>query len=344
MNKKQYITDYKETLIGKVAIISTVWSKKDLWDTIKVRWSIGRMNYKVKQGLYAVGNPDENSNVFVSANFKLSFDLLRRALHGIDAWVLVLDTKGVNVWCAAGKGTFGTKELVYRIKAHELEKIVNHKKIIVPQLGAVGVSAHEVKNKTGFNVIYGPVRADDIKKFVENGNKATPKMRKIYFPIMERIKLIPVEIFYAKYYLLLVPLLFFILSGLNSSGYSVDLAWAIGGKSIANLYIAYICGSVLTPILLPWIPFKRFSVKGGVVGLIVSFLLFYFEFFGNNLIEIISWFFISISISSFMATNFTGASTYTSLSGVQKEMKISLPLQIGFAAIGLIAWIITRFI
>ncbi len=341
---KDFITGQIKTVAGNVAQVSTVWSSNDVWSTIKVRWSIGRMDYKVKQGLYAVGNPDENSNIFVSANFKLSFDHLRRALHKMNAWILVLDTKGVNVWCAAGKGTFGTKELVYRIKAHELEKIVSHRKIIVPQLGATGVSAHEVKNKTGFHVIYGPVRADDIKAFVDSGFKATPEMRKVKFPLKERAKLIPVELTYGKYYLLFIPALFFILSGLNIHGYSIDLAWENGGKSFINLFSAYFAGCALTPILLPWIPFKRFSLKGLFLGLVIGFILLYFHFLGNNIFEIISWFLITGSISSFLAMNFTGSSTFTSLSGVQKEMKLSLPLQIIAASIGLVGWIFTRFI
>ncbi|NTW32142.1 MAG: acetyl-CoA synthase subunit gamma [Bacteroidetes bacterium] len=344
MNKKDYIIGKIDTAAGKVPVISTVWSNSDLISTIKVRWAIGRMNYKVKQGFYAIGTPDENSDIFVSANFKLSFDHLRKALHDMNAWVLVLDTKGINVWCAAGKGTFGTKELTYRIKAHELDKIVNHKNIIVPQLGAVGVSAHEVKSKTGFRVIYGPVRASDINAFVNAGYKATPEMRKVSFPLKERMKLIPVELSYGKYYLLFIPALFFILSGINSKGYSVDLAWTTGGKAFVNLFTAYLCGSVLTPILLPWIPFKRFSLKGLSIVWVLSILLFYFNFFGNTITEIISWFLITGSISSFLAMNYTGTSTFTSLSGVQKEMKTALPMQIGFAALGLIGWIIKRFI
>ena len=342
--EKGFITGKLNTTVGAVSKVSTVWSSNDVWSTIKVRWSIGRMDYKVKQGLYAIGEPDENSNIFVTANFKLSFDHLRRALCGMNAWVLVLDTKGVNIWCAAGKGTFGTKELVYRIKAHELEKIVSHKIIIVPQLGATGVSAHEVKSKTGFKVIYGPVRANDIKEFVNSGFKSTPEMRKVTFPLIERLKLIPVEITYGKFYLLFVPALFFILSGLNIHGYSIDLAWKNGGGSIINLFSAYFAGCALTPILLPWIPFKRFSLKGLVVGWIIGFILMYFHFLGNNIFEIISWFLIIGSLSSFLAMNFTGSSTFTSLSGVQKEMKLSLPIQIIGASIGLIGWIITRFI
>jgi len=274
----------------------------------------------------------------------LSFDILRRALHGINAWILVLDTKGINVWCAAGKGTFGTKELAYRIKEHQLEKVVTHKKIIVPQLGATGVSAYKIKEEAGFKVIYGPVKADDISAFVQNGYKATTEMRKINFSLWERMKLIPVELFYAKYYLLLIPAIFFILAGLNAQGFSVDYSWNNGGRAIVNLCVAYLSGCVLTPIFLPLIPFKRFSLKGVTIGWLMALLLLYFNFLGTNIFEVISWFLLIGGISSFMAMNFTGASTFTSLSGVQKEMKISLPLQICCTVLGFIGWIITRFI
>jgi len=342
--KPHYITGQIATEAGEIAQVSTVWTNKDLFSTIKVRWSIGRMDYLVTPNLYAVGNPDENSDVYISCNFKLSFDHLRRALHGINAWILVLDTKGINVWCAAGKGTFGTKELAFRIKEHQLEKIVNHKKIIVPQLGATGVSAYKIKEETGFKVIYGPVKANDIPAFVANNYKATPEMRKINFNLWERMKLIPVELFYAKYYLILVPAIFFILSGLNAHGFSVDTSWDNGGRAVFNLCVAYLSGCVLMPILLPLIPFKSFSLKGVTMGWLMAILLLYFNLLGTNIFEIISWFLLIGGVSSFMAMNFTGASTFTSLSGVQKEMKISLPIQICGTALGFIGWIVTRFI
>jgi len=341
---RAFIVGELQTVAGKIPQISTERTASDVWQTIKTRWSIGRMAYRVKQGLYAVGNPNQESNIFVTANYKLSFDHLRRALHGLNAWVLVLDTKGINVWCAAGKGTFGTKELSCRIKAHGLEKLVSHRKIIVPQLGATGVSAHEVKANTGFNVIYGPVRAEDIKAFISSGLKATAEMRRVTFPVKERVKLIPVELVYGKYYLILVPLIFFILSGLNNKGYSIDQAWTNGGKAILNLIAAYISGCAITPLLLPWIPVRWFSFKGLITGWLFATILLYFGFLSAFLPEIISWFLIIGSVSSFLAMNFTGSSTFTSLSGVQKEMKLSLPLQIVFAAIGLLGWLITRFI
>jgi CO dehydrogenase/acetyl-CoA synthase gamma subunit (corrinoid Fe-S protein) len=118
-----------------IPLIATELNSSDFWGAVMVRWGINRNNYRVSPGLYAIGSPDKESDVFVSANYKLSFDALRKNLSGENGWILVLDTKGVNVWCAAGKGTFGTKELVNRIRLVSLEKVVNHKRLSCHSLG-----------------------------------------------------------------------------------------------------------------------------------------------------------------------------------------------------------------
>ena len=81
-------------------------------DHFLARWGINRMGHRVEPGLYRLGGPTAESLVFASANYTLSFDALRSALAGFNAYILVLDTKGINIWCAAGKGTFGTDEPV----------------------------------------------------------------------------------------------------------------------------------------------------------------------------------------------------------------------------------------
>ena len=339
-----FIIGKTETDIGAIPVISANWSLDDFWSTVKVRWSVGRNHYIVTPGVYAMGTPDKDSRVFVTANFKLSFDHLRRALSGMNAWILVLNTRGINVWCAAGKKTFGTVELVNRIKKHELEKLVSHRKIILPQLGATGVAAYKVREQTGFSVIYGPVLASDIKAFLDSGLKATNEMRTITFPFWERVKLIPVDIFYARYWLLLIPAVFLILSGLGTDGYSIDRAVIHGGRAVINLFAGYLSGCVLAPAFLPWIPFRRFSLKGLLSGLSAGLILLFSGLLGNNPIGQIAWILMIAGISSFMTMNFTGSSTFTSLSGVQKEMKTALPMQIVLAATGLIAWIISNFV
>jgi len=339
-----FISGSIESGIGDIPVVSTAWSQQDRWGAVKTRWGIGRMRYRVRPGIYAVGQPDQSSLVFVTANYKLSFDHLRRALAGSDSWILVIDTAGINVWCAAGKGVFGTKELAYRVKYHKLENLVSHRKLIVPQLGATGVAAHEVRRQTGFKVIYGPVRAEDIREFVSAGLKATEQMRTITFPLKERLKLIPVEIFYGRYFMLLVPAVFFILAGITPHGYSYNQAFDVGGRSILNLLAAYFAGCALTPALLPWIPFRRFSAKGLMLGWIISAMMAWAGFLGNSPYEMVSWFLLMGGLSSFMAMNFTGSSTFTSLSGVQKEMKTAVPVQIIMTSLGFTGFLITRFL
>ena len=171
-------------------------TRADRRDHFLARWGYKRNEHRVEPGLYALGNPTPESPVFVSANYTLSFDALRSALGGVDGHILVLDTYGINVWCAAGKGTFGTDELVRRIESTGLGEVVSHRKLILPQLGAPGVAAHEVKKRTGFKVEYGPVRAPDLPEYLRTG-AATPEMRRVRFPLKDRLVLVPVELVHA---------------------------------------------------------------------------------------------------------------------------------------------------
>lgn len=178
----------------KITQTSSELMMRDILGSWKARWGINRMNYKVEPGLYSIGKPDKSSPVFVSANYKMSFDSLRKELSGFDAYIMVIDTKGINVWCAAGKGTFGTTEIINRIAIVQLDKVVSHRNIILPQLGAPGVVGHEVLKYSGFRVIYGPVRAKDIKDFMNAGMKAASEMRRVKFSAYDRLVLTPVEL------------------------------------------------------------------------------------------------------------------------------------------------------
>ncbi len=100
-----------------------------------------RNNYKVTPGLYGLGAAEGDSPVLVTANYKLSFDALRRELAGSNVWILVVDTRGINVWCAAGKGTFSAEEIAYQVARAQLDQIVSHRELLLPQLSANGVAA-----------------------------------------------------------------------------------------------------------------------------------------------------------------------------------------------------------
>ena len=298
----------------------------------------------VEPGLYAVGEPTEDSPVLVSANYKMSFDVLRKELGGKNVWILVLDTKGINVWCAAGKGTFGTDEIVKQIKNCQLDTIVSHKKIIVPQLGAPGVSAHKVRLQSGFKVVYGPVHAADLGEFFSNGLRATGEMRQVRFDLHERIVLIPMELMMLWRKAVLITILLILLSGFCRNGFEIYRLLSVGLTSAGLFLTAYIAGGAIGPIVLPWLPGRAFSLKGAVLGVILIAVMSGYLLRTGNWAWTASWAIMIPVITSYMVMNFTGTSTYTSLSGVLREMKVAVPVQIGGAAIGLALWVVGLFI
>jgi hypothetical protein len=337
---EHFIIGIIHTSAGIVPRISTQLNIRDYLGAIKVRFGIHRNHYRVVPGLYAVGTPNDNSDVLVTANYKLTFDIVRKNLNGLNVWLLILDTKGVNVWCSAGKGTFGTTELVYRLQTTSLSTIVRHRRLLLPQLGATGVAAHLVKESSGFLVIYGPVRASDIKSFIQVGYKATKEMRRVHFGIYDRLMLVPNDIVYNVRYLFFAFIVLLVLSGINTSGYSVQQAFRNIFPIAKIITAGYFSGLVLTPLFLPYIPTQNFAFKGLIIGAIASLLLFLNNSLDGSLLTQWAEILFILCSSSFLAMNFTGASTYTSLAGVKKEMKIAVPIQIIFAVFSVILFVI----
>ena len=324
----------------KIIHTTTKLTMQDILGSWKARWGINRMNYNVEPGLYSLGNPNQDSPVLVTAIYKMSFDNLRKELTGLDAWILVLDTKGINVWCAAGKGTFGTTELLNRIAIVQLEKVVAHRTLILPQLGAPGVRAHEVLKYSGFKVLYGPVRAKDIQEFIQAGMKATVEMRTVKFSVYDRLVLTPIELVSTfKISLIIFGALFLLnLMGIGPFGL-VDFYGYMG---------AVIVGCVLTPVLLPWIPGRAFAWKGWLLGFIWAVMVNMLNGWPDapqySLLRVLGYLLILPSVSALLAMNFTGSSTFTSFSGVLKEMKIAIPALISSIALGAILLVVNSFI
>jgi hypothetical protein len=296
-------------------------------DHFLARWGWNRYGHRVAPGLYRLGNPSPESPAFASANYTLSFDALRSALAGTDAWILVLDTKGINVWCAAGKGTFGTDELIRRIEAAGLARVVTHRKIIVPQLGAPGIAWPEVMRRSKFLVEFGPVRAKDLPAYLDT-HTATPAMRRVEFPFRDRIVLAPVEFVHAALPMLVAAAALYLLAG------PVAALAAIA---------AVVGGTVLFPALLPFIPTHDFSVKGLILGFVLA-APFAFAF-GTapalpswcNALGAIAALLLVPAVVAYLALNFTGCTTYTSRTGVKREIFRYVPAMAAMAVLGSLA-------
>lgn len=319
------------------ARLTTALGWRDVLGGWAVRWDIGRSRYRVAPGLNRIGEPDASSPVLVTANYKLTVDTVRRSLAGLDAWLLVLDTDGVNVWCAAGKGSFGTVELVHRIEATRLAQHVSHRRLVLPQLSATGVAAHEVKRASGFLVHYGPVRARDIPAYLAAGLEATPAMRRVAFGWWDRLVLAPVEIVHTLKpllgFLLAVGLLDLIRHGRLTPHLAADFAPFAG---------AAFTGAVLVPLLLPWLPFRAFVLKGAVAGAAWAALALWLwpaawpEAIGTGL--------LAVAIASFVAMMFTGATTFTTFAGARLEVRRGGPALLATAVVGAVVRIAAAFL
>jgi hypothetical protein len=320
---------------AEVPEMASVLSWKDKLGVVRTRWGIGRMKYYVRPGLYRIGTPDGNSPVLVTANYKLTVDSLRKELGGIRAWILVLNTHGINVWCAAGKGTFSTDEVVRQVENSNLKSIVTHRELILPQLGAPGVAAHEVRKRTGFKVLYGPVYAKDIPTFLAGGKRATPEMRRVQFHLRNRIALIPMELVPALKWLPVVAGLILIMRIAEGSGINVGIL-----KDVVAYLGAILMGTTVFQIILPWIPGRSFVWKGWLVGMLwAAALTIWIQ---PGLWIAISNFLVLPVIAAYLALNFTGSTTFTSLSGVQKEIRIAAPAMIASAALGIVLRMASR--
>jgi acetyl-CoA decarbonylase/synthase complex subunit gamma len=317
-----------------VPVIDTTLGWRDTLGRWRVRWCIGRNRYTVPPGLYAIGTPDAAAPVLVTANYKVSYDLVRSALAGRSVWLLVLETYGINVWCAAGKGTFGTGELVRRVEATGLTKVVEHRRLILPLLGAPGVKVREVASRCGFLPRFSVARAHDLPVYLDG--TVTPAMRSPTFTLGERLALTPVELVLGVGKGWPVWLVLF-LAGAFAHGTFEPLP----GLKAAGLYLTALgAGSFVVPLLLPWLPGLSFAGKGAVTGLAAGML---FVGAAGSLPypwQAVGTLLVVAAASSFFALNFTGSTPFTSRSGVKREMARALPLQAAGTLLGAVLWVV----
>jgi len=295
----------------------------DRWQHLLARLGYRRHERRVEPGLYALGRPGPDSPVLVTANYRLSFDALRTALPGAAAYILVLDTDGVNVWCSAGKGTFGADELVRRIEATGLAQVVRHRRLILPQLAAAGVAAHEVSRRSGFRVEYGPVRAADLPAYL-NAGAATPEMRRVRFDLGDRLLVAPVEVVHG-----LLPML----------GAAALLYLVHGRLAALAVIMSFLAGTVLFPALLPWLPMRDFTSKGFILGGAVALVFALAEVLGGGRWRLgwaLSYLLALPAVTAYLALNFTGSTTFTSRTGVRREIYAYVPAMAALFGAGLL--------
>ncbi len=219
-----------------------------------------------KTGLIKIGSPGRNSPVFLTCNFDLTVEKVKREIRGLDAYLLIANSRGINVWCGAAGGRFTNHDVISVLKTSGIENLIEHRTVILPQLSAVGIQPDIIYQKTGWRAVFGPVYAKDILKYINDGNKKTESMRKVGFGFFDRLEVavqwaFPISIISAVilaflWQKMIVP--------------SVSIAWAVS-------LIVFLSFPLYSRYMNPKKGSKRFAVfdfgRGGIMIIFWVFIM-----------------------------------------------------------------------
>ncbi len=275
---------------------------------------------RVAPGLYRVGKPGPEAPAFATANFTLTFNLLRRALRGLDAYILVLDTRGINVWCAAGGGKFSTREVALAYRAFRLGEVAHRRPLVLPKLAATGVAKHELAKTHRIAAEYGPVYARDIAAYVAAGFHKAAAMNRVDWGLAKRLE--------ATWSFAL------------TNAVVAALPLAVFHKLYSPLVVAAAAGiSFLLGALFPWLPTRLYAVKGLAAAFLVGAPLLAFRWHaGAGAATLAAWALFLAFAGILLGLEFSGNTAVSSPSQVKEEFKPGL---VALAALG-VAFFVLR--
>lgn len=260
--------------------------------------------FVIKPGLYHIGERDDKAPLFVTGNYYLTVFLLARRIRNKKVRLLIVDTKGINVWCAAGKGQFSAQEIIKKAGQCGLLATEPRLRVVLPKLCLSGVNLTELR-QNGIVPIIGPVYAKDVPAFLEEGRLRQRFDEIVDFGLRSRVfTALPTAVQFFFYFLGVYVV---------SLGYlSHSLIWIATG--LAFLY----------PVLFPWLPGRLFSVKGLSLALFISILNFIFHDGGLAELALVTVFIFATSV--FIGLSYTGNSAVSNYTSVRKETARFLPV------------------
>ncbi|MFW9892627.1 MAG: HgcAB-like fusion protein [Candidatus Thorarchaeota archaeon] len=235
------------------------------------------IGHSTQIGLIPVGEPTPDSPVLCTCNFHLTVRRLYKLLKTskINSWILVAPTDGINVWCASCGKNFNAGSVITAIKISSLEKYVNHRRIILPQLGASGIDPKKVSQITGWHCIWGPVHMEDIPSFLSDFPKSvrnkTEKQRKVRFGIVNRLEMAS-ALFFPILLLLMLPLSLILLF-LNQEVWIIPILFTM----LSQIYGLF--------LFWPLIPSRLGTSKTAIWSLVIIALISLGSWYTTDILE-----------------------------------------------------------
>ena len=230
----------------------------------------------IEPGIYQSGSPDRTSPIIVTANYEYTYIKVMRSLKYVDAWVICVDSNGINVWCAARGNDFGNEQVTEVVEATDIQNLTEKKTLILPQLSAGGVAIPQLPKKSEkfpFKIVYGPVWSKDLPKFLEERPARKPDSMKLAkFSLKHRIRagITHTTFLYRKIFL--IPLIC-ILALIFSLNIFLGLEWSTNLWWVGEIFLWILITNLIICLLFPLSNFTRcFICKGiffGIINVIV---------------------------------------------------------------------------
>ena len=296
----------------------------------------GQTDYvSIEPGIYRSGNPTNESPIIVTANYIYTYIRVMNDLKGIDAWVLCVDSRGINVWCAARGGDFGNEQLIEAVQATNIQKLSNKKTLILPQLSAGGVSApllHKQSSSFPYKIKYGPVWSKHLPQYLKEHPARKPdKMKLAKFTFSHRLRagISHTTFLFRKIFLIVLAVIALLLLVFGK----LDMLWIVG-----ELAIGVIITNGLLSILFPLTNFTRkFVIKGVVIGIInVLCLGFLLLIVHQSIIFVLLNICFIFWLAFFSTMSFSGSTMATSPREIYDEYPIFRILNLTFLILGII--------
>ncbi|KKN20282.1 hypothetical protein LCGC14_0937200 [marine sediment metagenome] len=294
----------------------------------------------IEPGIYQSGQPDESSPIIVTANYVFTYIKVMRVLKGIDAWVLCVDSKGINVWCAARGNNFGNKQVIEAVEATGIARLTSKKTLILPQLSAGGVAAPLISSEAPnfpFRILFGPVWAKHLPQFLKERPARKPdKMKLARFTSSHRLRAGITHITFLLRKIFLWPsiALCLVLLGLSF----INIIWISKLWRVGEIWLWIVLTNALIAGLFPITSFTRvFIYKGIIYGIINTILLGTISWFIHKslpliLLNLCFYFWLAF----FSTMSFSGYSMATSPREIQDEYPVFRKVHLILLIVGFI--------
>jgi len=279
------------------------WGSGDWLDSFFLWLTSHLLKIPFLPGLYRIGNPGAESPLLTTANYRLTVNLVRKYLKGFNVWLLVNDTRGVNVWCSAGERNFSASEIAITLAASQADRLIQRRELILPKLCLNGVRLGEVKARSGFVARIGPVYAKDLPAYLSAGGELGAGMDRIRFNFQNRLWFgVPFAVFMS----------------LITGVLALALPWLIR----KDLPLWFGMTSLLIAATYTWLPTRRHLVKGLVLGAGMALAVALYQFSH----QAVGWdlarnSILLIALGLFVTADFSGVTPVSNRTLVEKEFK-----------------------